>query len=108
MDELPKKYSYQSFTPGGDEIRLFEFKSSTADNRLAGKFSLHSLKDDLDYDALSYTWGDSSVTLEVLIEDVSCLVGFETQNASTDSSRSSGSEFPTTYLDRCYLHKSVQ
>ncbi|KAL3251536.1 hypothetical protein ABHI18_010574 [Aspergillus niger] len=66
--------SYKKLDPSANQIRLLTIIPDENDeNPVCGSLHTVSLNDTCDFDALSYVWGDTSVTVDVSVDD--CLVG---------------------------------
>ncbi|RAH58738.1 hypothetical protein BO85DRAFT_458882 [Aspergillus piperis CBS 112811] len=66
--------SYNKLDPSAKQIRLLTIFPDENDENLV-RASLHtaSLNDACDFEALSYVWGDTSVTVDISVDD--CIVG---------------------------------
>ncbi|GKZ69567.1 hypothetical protein AnigIFM50267_004779 [Aspergillus niger] len=66
--------SYDKLDPSASQIRLLTILPDENDeNPVRGSLHTVSLNDTCDFDALSYVWGDTSVTVDISVDD--CLVG---------------------------------
>ncbi|BCR95461.1 HET domain-containing protein [Aspergillus luchuensis] len=66
--------SYNKLDPSAKQIRLLTIFPDENDENLV-RASLHtvSLNDACDFEALSYVWGDTSVTVDISVDD--CIIG---------------------------------
>lgn len=60
---------YQSLNASRSEIRLVEILSDDGDNEIKCTSSISSLKDNPEFRALSYVWGDPKVTKDIILDD---------------------------------------
>lgn len=68
MDNIPNKYNYKPLNPEKNEIRLLELFPAAEPSKIKARLFSHSLDDLSIYDALSYTWGDPSVTKAIELD----------------------------------------
>ncbi|GKZ18502.1 hypothetical protein AbraIFM66951_003382 [Aspergillus brasiliensis] len=68
---------YTPLHPHKDEIRLFKLFPNVDENaRVQGSLEVVPLDEAPDFEALSYTWGDVTVTADITVAD--CIVGIPT------------------------------
>ncbi|KAI2821309.1 hypothetical protein CBS63078_293 [Aspergillus niger] len=66
--------SYDKLDPSASQIRLLTIIPDENDeNPVCGSLHTVSLNDTCDFDALSYVWGDTSVTVDISVDN--CIVG---------------------------------
>jgi hypothetical protein len=68
MDNIHNKYKYKPLDPEKNEIRLLELFPAAEPSKIKARLFSHSLDDPSIYDALSYTWGDPSVTKAIELD----------------------------------------
>ncbi len=68
MENIPNKYKYKPLYPEKNEIRLLELFPGAEPSKIRTRLFTHSLDDVSIYDALSYTWGDPSVTKAIELD----------------------------------------
>lgn len=70
MENIHNEYKYEPLDRARSEIRLLELLPASDHHRkVKGKLFHHSLSAPSVYDALSYTWGDPSVTKAIELDD---------------------------------------
>lgn len=62
MDQISNSYVYEALDSDSHEIRVFTLFPGTGSEQVTGKLIKTSLNDDFSYDALSYQWGDPTIT----------------------------------------------
>ncbi|PYH66696.1 HET domain-containing protein, partial [Aspergillus vadensis CBS 113365] len=66
--------SYNKLDPSAKQIRLLTiFPDENDENPVRASLHTVSLNDTCDFEALSYVWGDTSVTVDISVDD--CIVG---------------------------------
>lgn len=68
IERIDHPYRYFPLEAGADEIRLLEILPGSGPARITGRLVKASLNTSLIYDALSYTWGDPSITTTVILD----------------------------------------
>jgi Heterokaryon incompatibility protein (HET) len=61
-DQISNSYVYETLDSDSHEIRVFTLFPGTGSEQVAGKLIKTSLNDAFSYDALSYQWGDPTIT----------------------------------------------
>jgi len=69
MDEVNQgaSYPYTNFSTIRDGIRLLDLQPGSSDDQICCSLRQVSLRGDLKYTALSYTWGDPTETRLILL-----------------------------------------
>jgi Heterokaryon incompatibility protein (HET) len=68
MERIEHSYRYFPLDAGADQIRLFEILPGSEPARITGRLIKASLNTNPVYDALSYTWGDPSITTTISLD----------------------------------------
>lgn len=68
MELIQNKYVYDDIHLA-NEIRLLELLPGSGDSKVAGRLIHRSLDERPEYDALSYMWGDATVTIPIQLAD---------------------------------------
>jgi Heterokaryon incompatibility protein (HET) len=68
MDRIEQSYRYFPLDTEADEIRLLEILPGSEPARIIGRLIKASLNASPVYDALSYTWGDPSITTTIILD----------------------------------------
>lgn len=81
MKRKPSIPIYPGINGGHKKIRLMELLPGDVEGRVACKFQTTSLSDDTNYDCLSYVWGHSGITSEIIVDGVLVEVTSNLENA---------------------------
>jgi Heterokaryon incompatibility protein (HET) len=68
MERIEHSYGYFPLDAAADEIRLLEILPGSEPARITGRLVKVSLNTSPIYDALSYTWGDPSITTTIILD----------------------------------------
>lgn len=68
MENIHNNYKYKALSPEKNEIRLLELFPATEFSKIKARLFSHSLDGPSIYGALSYTWGDPSVTKAIELD----------------------------------------
>jgi Heterokaryon incompatibility protein (HET) len=69
MERIRHSYRYSPLDTEANELRLLEILPGLEPARIGGRLIKCSLNQNPVYDALSYTWGDPSVTTSIILDD---------------------------------------
>jgi hypothetical protein len=92
MEETRAMPLYEALDPGRSEIRLLEILSlSNDDPVLKCRLVVASLEDNPSYIALSYVWGDPSVTENIVVNGSIMAINIESRFSTANYSKYHGS-----------------
>lgn len=66
---MDQYYRYEALSDENRDIRIFELLPGTYDDDFRGNLTAHALQDGLQYEGLSYTWGDPAVATTITFKE---------------------------------------